>query len=423
MRIHILGYIFKYKKMRQKLLLTLSLLLISGLFSLVSAQTPDSALRPSVIIGDVASMEASKIVLQTKDGAVDVTLSDKTEYKRVQPENPSLKNAVASNLSDIAVGDKLAVSGIFSPDKKTLPARSVFLMTKSDIAQKQTKESEQWRTNGIAGKVVSVNPQNNQITVEVRGLANTTSVVLTPKDKAVFRRYAPNSVKYSEAKNSSLTEIKAGDMLRARGDKSADGAAFTADEILTGAFQTVAGTVKTVDAEKGEIVITDFQTKKDITVAVSSSATLKKFPEEMAQRMAQFQTGAAAGGIQPAGMGQNRQNGGMRPPQTGNPQGEQPQDGQRRGGFGGGMRGGQGGIDDMLERFPNISVTDLKAGDMVAVSSSRTANAERITAIKLLAGVEPFLRAAQATAASGNNGQRGGQPSFNIPGLDGIDFP
>ncbi|HEX8288499.1 MAG TPA: hypothetical protein VF556_10905 [Pyrinomonadaceae bacterium] len=405
--------------MRQKILLILSLLCIASTFSAVSAQTTDNNLKPSVITGDVTSLDAGKIVLQTKDGAVSVILSDKTEYKRVQPENPSLRNAVASSFSDIGVGDKLAVSGIISADKKTLPARSVFLMTKSDIAQKQTKESEQWRTRGIAGKVVGVNPQNNQITVEVRGLANTTSVVLTPKENAVFRRYAPNSVKYSEAKISSIAELKPGDMLRARGDKSADGAAFTAEEILSGAFQTVAGTVKSIDAEKGEVVISDFQTKKDITISVGSASTLKKFPEEMAQRMAQFQAAGGAGGIQPAGMGQNRP-GGVQPPQPANPQGERPQGG----GFGG-MRGGQGGIDDMLERFPNITVADLKAGDMIAVSSSRTANADRITAIKLLAGVEPFLRVAQAAGANGGGqrGGQGGQGSFNIPGLDGADFP
>ena len=385
-------------------------------------------MRPTILVGDVTSLTQSKIVLQTKDGAIDVMLSGKTEFKRVPPENPVLKAAVASTFQDIAVGDRLAVSGIFSADKKSLPAKSVYLMTKSDIAQKQTKESEQWRTRGVSGKVVSINPQNSQITIEVRGLANSSNVVLTPKENAKFRRYAPDSVRYSEAKLSSVSEIKPGDMLRALGDKSADGAAFTAEEVLTGAFQTVAGTVKTIDAAKGEVVIADFQTKKDVTISVGQSSTLKKFPEEMAQRMAMMQMGGAAGaggGIRPAGQGQNAAGGGMRPPQTGNSQSETGnQGGQGRGGFGG-MRGGnQGGIDDMLERFPNITVADLKPGDVIAVSSSKSADTTKITAIKLLAGVEPFLKTAQATAGNGG-GQRGqgGQGSLNIPGLDGVDFP
>ncbi len=403
--------------MRHKSFTFILLSLFLGIFSAVSAQTPETGAKPSVARGDVTSLASDKIVLQTETGAIEVLLSDKTEYKRVAPDNPSLKSAVASNFSEIAVGDKLVVTGVFSADKKTLPARAVYLMTKSDIAQRQAKESEQWRTRGIAGKVTAVNPQTNQITIEVRGLANTTSVILTPKTNAKFLRYAPNSVKYSEAKTSSISEIAVGDMLRGLGDKSADGAAFAAEELITGAFQTVAGTVKSTDAEKGEVVITDFQTKKDVTVAVTGTAVLKKFPEEMAQRMAQMQAMRAGGGtVQPGGQG------GTRPPQTGNAQGGENAAG--RGGMGG-MRAGQGGIDDMLERFPNITVADLKPGDMIAVSSTKNPNAERITAIKLLAGVEPFVKMQQAAGQGGGQraGQGGGQGSFNIPGLDGLDFP
>lgn len=397
-----------------------------GIVSLVSAQTPETGARPSVVTGDVTEMSAGKIVLQTKDGSMDVLLTEKTQFKRVAPDNPKLSAATPANLSDIGVGDKLVVSGVIAPDKKSVPARTVFLMTKSDIAQKQAKEGEQWRTRGVAGKVVSVNPQTNQITIEVRGLANTTSMVLTPKANAVFRRYAPGSVKYSDAKTSSVSEIKAGDMLRALGDKSADGATFAAEEVLTGAFQTVAGTVKTINAATGEVVISDFQTKKDITITVGSATTLKRFPEEMAQRMAQMQmTQTSGGGIRPPGQTGQNGVGGTRPAQPGGaPGGEQNQGERGRGSFGG-MRGGvAGGIDDMLERFPNITVADLKVGDMIAVSSMKTANADRLTAIKLLAGVEPFLRAAQAAGGNGG-GQRGGggQGNFNIPGLDGADFP
>ena len=85
-------------------------------------------------------------------------------------------------------------------------------------------------------------------------------------------------------------------------------------------------------------------------------------------------------------------------------------------------RGGQraGGIDDMLERFPTITAADLKAGDVIAVSSSKNHTPDRITAIKVLAGVEPFLKAAQMQAAASGNRQV--TQSLNIPGLDGIDI-
>jgi len=74
----------------------------------------------------------------------------------------------------------------------------------------------------------------------------------------------------------------------------------------------------------------------------------------------------------------------------------------------------------MLERFPTITLADLKVGSMIAFSSSKGTIQERITAIKLLSGVEPFLNTPQA---GNNGGRRGGQAGansgFSIPGLEG----
>src|SRR5688572_15667113 len=397
-------------KIFSRSLLAVFAISVTGLFAALNAQTP--AVKPTVVTGDVISIETGKIVLQTKDGSLDVSLSEKTEFKRVPPDNPVLKAAVAATFGDIGIGDKLVVSGMISDDRKTLPARSVYLMTKSDIAQKQVKESERWATKGISGRVAAVDTITNQIKIEVRGLANATTVVLSPKDGAKFRRYAPNSVKFSEAISSSIGEINAGDMLRAVGDRSPDGASFAAEEIITGAFRTVAGAVKSVDVAKNEVVIADAQSKTDVTVDLGSASMLKRFPEEMAQRLAAFQGGGGRpGGGPPAG---------ARPQGGGAATGQAGQGGPGgRPGFGGGPRGG---IDEMLERFPNISVADLKPGEVIAVSSTRTSTPSRITAIKLLAGVEPFLRAAQAQAAAGA-GQRGGGLSLDIPGLEGFGGP
>lgn len=403
-------------KLRSFLSTAIALTLFAGSVSSSFSQT--AGVKPSVVTGDVTSIEAGKIVLHTKDGIIDVMLSDKTVYKRVPPENPDPKAAVASSFADIGVGDKLLVTGIFPGDKKTLPARSVYLMTKSDIAQKQVKESERWATRGISGRVASVDQITKQIKIEVRGLANTTSVVLTPKDGAKVLRYAPNSVKFSEAQSSTVNDVLAGDMLRAIGDRSADGASFAAEEIVAGAFRTVAGTVKAVDAAKNEVVITDAQSKKDITVELGSASVLKRFPAEMAQRMAGIQSGQA-GGARPGGGPGGAGAPAARPQANGAPNGGQSGPGGPGRGFGG---GGARGIDDMLERFPNITAADLKTGEVIAVSSTKNSTPERITAIKLLAGVEPFLRAAQAQAA-GAGGRGQGALSLDIPGLDGFGGP
>lgn len=383
---------------------------VSGIFA-------QGAPKPSYLTGDVVSVNESKIVLKTKDGDMEVGLSSSTEFKRVPPENPVLKAAVPAQLSDVAAGDKLVVSGIYGDDKTVLPARAVYIITKSDLAQKNAKETERWSTRGISGRVASVNPATNQVTIEVRGLMNSTSVVVTPKSDAIFKQYKQDSVKYSEAVESTIGNIKVGDMLRAVGDRGAEGTTFAAEEILTGSFQTVAGTVKSVDTATNEVVVTQAGTNTDVTIAITPNSAVKRFPEEMAQRMAGM--GAMGGGQGQPGQG------GIRPA------GGAPAGGQRPAGAGPGGQGGQGrmmggggargGIDDMFERFPVISIADLKPGDVIAVSSSKNSGSQKINAIKLLAGVGPFLQAAQMQAAAQGGRNRGGQVEFSIPGLDGFD--
>ena len=385
----------------------------------LNAQTPD-AIKPVVITGDVVSVSDAKIVIKTKDASIEAVVTASTAFKRVAPDKPILKDATPSTLAEISIGDRVMASGVLAADGKSLPARSVYLMKKSDISQKNAKEAELWRTRGIAGKVTAVNPQTHQVTVEIRTLTGSSTTVLTPKADAKFKRYAPNSVRYDEALDGSLAEIKQGDMIRALGDKSADGASFSAEQIVTGAFQTIAGPVKSIDTVKNEVVITDLQTKKDITVELVNASVMKKFPAEMAERLAGGQMGGA-GGMRPPGQGgvtaQPVAPIGQRPPTDGAP-------GQGRSGFGGQRAGGSGGIDEMLDRFPNITAADLKVGDMIAISSSKSSNMSRVSAIKLLAGVEPFLRMAQATAGpAAGRGGRGVDGGFTIPGLDGIGFP
>jgi transcription antitermination factor NusG len=405
--------------MRKNLFLSAVFIFIGIFGTSLSAQTnADVGIKPNFAGGEVTSIADGKIVLQTKDGALELVLSDKTEYKRVPPENPSLKAAVAASLTDIGVGDKLLVTGMVSEDKKTIPAKAVYLITKADIAQKQTKEQTEWQTRGVVGKVKSFNPMTKIIVVSVRSLMGEKEIQVSPKEAAEFYRYAPDSVKFSEAKKSSMNEIEIGDSLRALGDKNADGSEVKAEKIITGAFKTVGGTITAIDAEKNEITINDFQTKKPVTIVVSDSSILKQFPAEMANRMAQFQAG---------GGGQ----GGFRPPTQGNtptttPQQKPPTQGQTPNGQGGGgFRGGGGGIDEMLERFPTVKVADLKVGEMIAVSSTKSADPSRIKAIKLLSGVEPFIKMQQMATAGQGGGNRGGgaNSGFTIPGLDGFGAP
>lgn len=398
--------------------IAISLLCVGGS---VFAQTTDAAIKPVYKSGDVESITADMIVIKTNTGVLEIVLNEKTEFRRVSAEKPSLATAAAVTLAEIAAGDKVAVSCLQAADGRSLWGRTVYLMTKSDISQKAAKEAAEWRTRGIAGKVASLNAQTNQIVVEISGMMGATKVTLTPKVDAKFMRYASDSVKFVDAKLSSIAEIKPGDQIRALGDRSTDGTAFTAETVLTGAFRQSAGTVKSVDVANNEVVVKDMATSKDVTISFGSAIFLKRFPPEMAERMASFQMPGAA--RPPGGAGQPGQGQGGVP--QGPPSGQSQPNGQPAGP--GRTMGGQrgGGMDDMLERLPNITAADLKVGDTIAIlTSGSSLGADKIKAIKLIAGVEPFIKMAQAAAAMSGRGQAGGnQPGLNIPGLDGIGVP
>ena len=64
--------------------------------------------------------------------------------------------------------------------------------------------------------------------------------------------------------------------------------------------------------------------------------------------------------------------------------------------------GGNGSPDlqRMLSRLPPIKLADLQKGDAVVILATPGANSDSLTAIKLLAGVEPILTAAPSRSAS-----------------------
>lgn len=366
--------------------------------------------KPTYFQGEVVSVTGGKLNLQTREGAVEITLQSTTAYKKVSPEKPRIADATDATLADIGAGDKVIVSSIVPADKKSIPARAVYLMTKSDISKRNEAERTAWQTRGISGRVVSIDIPNKKIVVAMRGVGGERNVTVTPKEIIEYRRYSPESVKFSDAKASSFGELSIGDQVRALGDRSADGTSFEAEKIVSGSFKMVGGTITAIDAEKKEITIKDIQTNKPVTIVVNDASILKNFPPDVAQMMV---TRMSGGGITPPGGGQGGGNVSVRPPNQGGNQ-QNPQGG------GGQTRGGRGEFDDMIERFPSISLADLKVGAAVAASSTNSVTPGRVTAIKLLSGVEPFFAAAAQAPRGGNNQS---SPSLNIPGLDGIGTP
>jgi hypothetical protein len=260
------------------------------------------------------------------------------------------------------------------------------VMTKGDLAKKQEAERTEWRRRGILGVITALKPESHEITISNRTMAGTQTVVIPVSEKTELRRYAPDSIKFGDAKPSNFNELKVGDQLRALGDRGQDPTHFTPEQIVTGSFRTVGGVVTEVDAATGEIKIKELEKKTPLTIVIKQDAVLRKFPQEMGAMMGGMRAGAGG----PGGPGGGPPAGGA-PPQGGQGQaGARPQGGPGGGGPGGGGPGGRN-INDMLERLPTISIADVKVGDTIIVSSTQGVDPSRLTAISLVTGADTLF--------------------------------
>jgi hypothetical protein len=356
-------------------------------------QQADPNIAAKHAIGEIKSIDAAakQLTIKTDAGSmVTVTLSDKTTYKKLAPGEQSLANATDLTFADLGEGDRIMARGTVAPDQKSVPALQVIVMTKGDLAKKQEAERLEWRRRGILGVITALKPDTKEITISNRTMAGTQAVVIPVSDKTEMRRYAPDSIKFGDAKPSSFGELKVGDQLRALGERTEDPLRFNPQKVVTGSFRTVGGVVSAVDPATGEIHIKELEKKTPLTIVIKQDAVLRRFPSEMGAMGGFGRPGG--GGAAPAGGGAGN---------GGGAQGQRPQGAGGPGGPGGPRPGGGFNINDMLERLPTISIADVKVGDTIIVSSTQGADPTRLTAISLISGADTLLTMLAPRPAAG----------------------
>jgi hypothetical protein len=164
-----------------------------------------------------------------------------------------------------------------------------------------------------------------------------------------------------------LAELKVGDQLRALGTRSADGARFTPEGVLSGSFQTIGGAITEINAGTREIKINDHQSHQAITISVSRDSSLRRLTPELLALLAPPMTGTSA----------------ATPAQS---NGNTPK--------------ADGDLQEMFDQLPTLTLQELKPGESILISSTRGAEPTRVTAIAVVSGVGPLLQNAQAGRAS-----------------------
>jgi len=344
------------------------------------------ATAPARQIGIVKQVTPNKLIIANDAGQrISVNVVDGAKVLQVAPGSTDLKTAQTITLSDIETGDRVLVTGHQdAPDAMTVSR--VILMKSTDIAQKNEAEQADWQKRGVGGLVSAVDPASGTITISSRGK----KIAVETQPSTVYRRYSNGSVKFSDAVIGTRDQIQVGDQLRARGDKSPDGMSIKAEEIVSGAFENLAGTVTAIDAASQTFTLTDISTKKSYSITVTPNSSLRALPPEAAAR---FAARARSGDQSAAGGGADKA---KLPPAAAVAVGD-PHSETR--GAGTGSAGGD--LSQLVNRLPQGSLGDLHTGQVLMVVAEKTAaGGDGLTAITVLSGVEPILTATPKGTAS-----------------------
>lgn len=384
-----------------------------------------AAQQPARLLGTITGNDGKAIQVKTDQGQETMVLpTPQAKIQKVAPGERDLSKAQAITLADLQAGDRVIVRGTTA--EGGVLADSLIIMTAREINQKNDAERQMWRDRGVFGVVESIDVKDHQVKLRTRVGMETKRYTITTGEKTEIKRYAPDSVKFTDAVASELAEIKKGDQLRALGVKDDGSAKLAAERVVFGTFRTFAGTVVSVDAAAKSMQLKEIDGKKTLTVRATADSTLKMVPPQMGMmmaRMSQMGGGMGAGMQRPGGAGGPGAQGGPGAggagmgPGAGGPGAGGPGAGRPGAGGSGMGPGGPGGfrpgggppdIANMLDRMPAADFASLKAGDTVIVASTLGARQDDFTAITLLAGAQPILdmlaasqQAAQMRAGTG----------------------
>jgi hypothetical protein len=343
---------------------------------IAQAQTQPPQAQVVRYLGTVTAISGDTLTVKTDAGQVNqVEVSATAQLKRIEPGQTDLTKAENLDFSSIATGDRVLVTLDPNSTGGTPEALRIIAIKQADVARKQQTEAEQWN-QGVHGLVKSVDAAASVILVNTRVGAVTKEVTVNTTQATVLKRYAPGSVRFDQAQPAPITAIQPGDQLWARGTKNADGTAIAADGIVSGTFLSVAGTILSTDTTASTLTVKDLATKKPTTIRITADAQLRRLDSNLATILAaRLKGGPGAAGTGSAGNGAPAGGGGQRS-------------------FNQAGGASRMDLETVLERAPVIQLASLQKGEAVMIVA--TEDASGVSAVKLLAGVEPLLEAPQA---------------------------
>jgi Cu/Ag efflux protein CusF len=390
------------RTVRNTALLALPLIAFSGLMqSPASAQAPAAPSPYTSVQGVITKVDlAGKVIsVKTDTGDTTVKFSDQTQLMELPPGEADVKKATPLKADVISAGDHI-LARVQTKDLTGLPARTVYINRASDIAKENAVKAQEWQTQAVSGFAESVDAAAKKITMKVKGAAGAPDrdVVLDLSGPVSYQRFSDKNFEYERTDGSA---IKAGDHLRVLGTKNADVTQIKVTDLAADAIKQIGATIKSIDPATGQITAID-TAKKPVTITVRPATKVKRLDDPTAQMIARIvnpsfqgsRGGRGGGGGDGAGAGGGRGSFGGGQAAGGAP------GGSGFGGRGGGrVRGGAGQIQNLIDQQPDEKIADLKPGEPIIVSGPSSPDSSSFSAMMVLAGVDPILRAAPSTGA------------------------
>ena len=179
------------------------------------------AQAPSRFLGTITAISGNTLTVKTDtDGERQVGVPSSAAIKRISPGQKDLSNADTLQFSDLEAGDRVLVK--LDPASPGPPAQALQIVAvkQADLVKKQEQEREDWQKRGVSGLVKSVDPANGALVLISGTGAAAKSITVHTTKATILKRYAPNSVRFDEAKPAPIDAIHPGDQLRARGTKN-----------------------------------------------------------------------------------------------------------------------------------------------------------------------------------------------------------
>jgi len=121
-------------------------------FSVRAGQGAPAAPAPKSppALGTIKTINGNTLTLTTDAGAeIKVIVSADAKLFRVTPGSKDLKEAAPLQFADLQAGDRILVRGKPGDEPNSIVASSVVAIEKTDIAEKQAHEREEWQRHGV----------------------------------------------------------------------------------------------------------------------------------------------------------------------------------------------------------------------------------------------------------------------------------